>query len=93
MLSHGFYKNQHELNDLSLPLILLLDGSNDTYYDPHDPTQSEETAAFERYKFSKANEIILKSKKLQCDCLIFISQMELDGRAELFLSKLKFDFE
>jgi hypothetical protein len=29
------------------------------------------------------------SKKLQCDCLIFISQLELDARAELFLSKIK----
>jgi hypothetical protein len=29
------------------------------------------------------------SKKIQCDCLIFISQLELDGRSELYLSKLK----
>jgi len=29
------------------------------------------------------------SKKIQCDCLIFVSQIEFDGRAELFLSKLK----
>jgi len=33
------------------------------------------------------------SKKIQCDCLIFISQLETDGRAELFLAKLKRDFE
>jgi hypothetical protein len=33
------------------------------------------------------------SKKIQCDCLIFISSLELDGRAELFLSKLKRDYE
>lgn len=64
MLNHGFYKNQNELKELSLPLILLLDGSNDTYYDPNDPTQSEKTASLDRYKFSKENEIILKSKKI-----------------------------
>lgn len=33
------------------------------------------------------------SKKIQCDCLIFISQLELDGRAELFLAKLKRDYD
>lgn len=33
------------------------------------------------------------SKKIQCDCLIFVSQLELDGRAELYLSKLKRDYE
>eukprot|EP00347_Sterkiella_histriomuscorum_P021853 403332539 len=93
MLSHGFYKNQKELNQLSLPLILLLDGSNDIYTDASDPNSNEKSATMERYKFSKENEIILKSKKIQCDCLIFISQMELDGRGDLFLAKLKYDYE
>lgn len=36
---------------------------------------------------------MLMSKKIQCDCLIFISQLELDARAELFLSKLKRQIE
>jgi hypothetical protein len=36
---------------------------------------------------------MLMSKKIQCDCLIFISQLEMDGRAELFLSKLKRQIE
>ena len=29
MLTHGFYKTQDELNSLALPLIMLLDGSDD----------------------------------------------------------------
>jgi hypothetical protein len=29
MLIHGFYKSQDELNQLALPLIMLLDGSDD----------------------------------------------------------------
>jgi hypothetical protein len=36
---------------------------------------------------------MLMSKKVQCDCLIFISQLELDARAELFLSKVKRQIE
>jgi hypothetical protein len=36
---------------------------------------------------------MLVSKKIQCDCLIFMSQIELDGRAELFLSKIKKQIE
>lgn len=31
MLTHGFYKSQRELNEIALPLILLLDGTNDVY--------------------------------------------------------------
>ena len=47
----------------------------------------------ERYKYTQKSEMILMSKKIQCDCLIFISRLELDGRAELFLSKLKREYE
>jgi hypothetical protein len=31
MLTHGFYRDQEELNNLALPLIMLLDGSDDIY--------------------------------------------------------------
>jgi hypothetical protein len=31
MLIHGFYRDQEELNNLALPLIMLLDGSDDIY--------------------------------------------------------------
>lgn len=68
---------------------MLLDGTDDVY-DSKDGSDPDPTA---RYKYTQDNEIILMSKKIQCDCLIFISQIEFDGRAELFLSKLKQDFE
>ena len=70
MLKHGFYKDQDELNSIALPLIMLLDGSDDVYVggDEHG-----EDASLVRYKYTQANEIILMSKKIQCDCLIFIS--------------------
>ena len=70
MLKHGFYKDQDELNSIALPLIMLLDGSDDVYVggDEHG-----EDASLARYKYTQANEIILMSKKIQCDCLIFIS--------------------
>lgn len=98
MLGHGFYRNQQELNRLSFPLILLLDGSNDIYLEDDNFSKGsikddESNLTQLRYKFSKENEIILKSKKIQCDCLIQISQMELDGRTELVLAKLKHDLE
>lgn len=89
MLIHGFYKSQDELNQLALPLIMLLDGSDDVYVDG----DTGDYSSSDRYKYTQKNEIILMSKKIQCDCLIFISQLELDGRSELYLSKLKKEFE
>jgi hypothetical protein len=89
MLIHGFYKGQEELNQLALPLIMLLDGSDDVYVDG----DTGDYSSSDRYKYTAKNEIILMSKKIQCDCLIFISQLELDGRSELYLSKLKKEFE
>jgi hypothetical protein len=89
MLTHGFYNDQAELNQLALPLIMLLDGSDDVY----DEKEGGDYNPTDRYKYTQKNEIILMSKKVQCDCLIFISQLELDGRSELYLSKLKKEFE
>lgn len=91
MLTHGFYKDQDELNNLALPLIMLLDGSDDLY--ENDGSGEMEGSSLDRYKYTQKNEIILMSKKIQCDCLIFISQLELDARAELYLAKLKRDHE
>jgi hypothetical protein len=90
MLTHGFYNDQAELNQLALPLIMLLDGSDDVYDEKEGGGEYNST---DRYKYTQKNEIILMSKKVQCDCLIFISQLELDGRSELYLSKLKKEFE
>jgi len=67
---------------------MLLDGSDDL----GDPDGGEFKSS-DRYKYTQKNEIVLMSKKVQCDCLIFISQLELDGRSELYLSKLKKEFE
>jgi hypothetical protein len=68
MLTHGFYKSQDELNQLALPLIMLLDGSDDL----GDPDGGDYNSS-DRYKYTQKNEIVLMSKKVQCDCLIFIS--------------------
>lgn len=68
---------------------MLLDGSDDVY----DEKDGGEFNSTDRYKYTQKNEIILMSKKVQCDCLIFISQLELDGRSELYLAKLKKEFE
>ena len=72
MVTHGFYKDQQELNELALPLISLLDGTNDVYSEQMPQTEENDNNN-ERYKYSKENELILMSKKIQCDCLIFIS--------------------
>lgn len=48
MLTHGFYKDQNELNSLALPLIMLLDGSDDVYEDDG----SGESSSSERYKYT-----------------------------------------
>ncbi len=88
LLQHGFYQDQTELNSLALPLIQLLDGSDDIFVEDGKTVDDSEKSAI-RYKYTQKSEIMLLSKKIQCDCLIFMSQIELDGRAELFLSKIK----
>jgi hypothetical protein len=94
MLMHGFYQSQEELNSLAMPLIMLLDGSDDVFEEEGAVGgDSEEDKSMNRYKYTQKSEIMLMSKKIQCDCLIFISQLELDARAELFLSKLKRQIE
>jgi hypothetical protein len=47
---------------------MLLDGSDDL----GDPDGGEMNSS-DRYKYTQKNEIVLMSKKVQCDCLIFIS--------------------
>ncbi len=48
MLTHGFYQGQEELNQLALPLIMLLDGSDDVYVD----ADSGEYSTSDRYKYT-----------------------------------------
>ena len=92
LLQHGFYQNQTEINSLALPLIMLLDGSDDVFVEEGKTVEESEMSSI-RYKYTQKSEIMLVSKKIQCDCLIFMSQLELDGRAELFLSKIKRQIE
>jgi len=50
MLTHGFYRDQFELNNLALPLIMLLDGSDDIYED--DGTGDMDGSSGDRYKYT-----------------------------------------
>jgi len=50
MLTHGFYRDQDELNNLALPLIMLLDGSDDIYED--DGSGDMEGSSSDRYKYT-----------------------------------------
>lgn len=50
MLTHGFYRDQFELNNLALPLIMLLDGSDDVYED--DGTGEMDGSSSDRYKYT-----------------------------------------
>lgn len=50
MLTHGFYRDQDELNNLALPLIMLLDGSDDIYED--DGSGEMEGSSTDRYKYT-----------------------------------------
>jgi len=49
MITHGFFKTQTELNSLAIPLIALLDGSNDIYED------GGAIVGGRRYVYSKEN--------------------------------------
>ena len=77
---------------MALPLIQLLDGSDDVFVEEGKTVEESEMSSI-RYKYTQKSEIMLESKKIQCDCLIFMSQIEIDGRAELFLSKIKKQIE
>lgn len=71
---------------------MLLDGSDDIFVEEGKTVEDSEKSAI-RYKYTQKSEIMLVSKKIQCDSLIFMSQIEIDGRAELFLSKIKKQIE
>ena len=55
-----------------MPLIMLLDGSDDVF-EEEGAADSEQDATAIRYKYTQKSEIMLMSKKIQCDCLIYIS--------------------
>lgn len=51
MLTHGFYQNQDELNNLAMPLIMLLDGSDDVF-ESEDSGDAEADLSQLRYKYT-----------------------------------------
>ena len=96
MLEHGFYKNLKELKEISLPMVNLLNGANDIYYDKKDDASNSNVDDFltgKRYFSSGNNDIIVKCKAVICENLLIISQLEIDGKVQVFLSKFKADLD
>lgn len=76
MLKHGFYNNLRELKDISKPMVNLLNGANDIYFDKNDENNSSNLDDFltsKRYFSSGNNDIIVKCKAIICDNLLIIS--------------------
>lgn len=96
MLVHGFYTNLQELKQLSKPMIKLLNGSNDIYYNKEDDLSNgaiDEFVSVKRYFSSGSNDIIVQTKAIICENLLIISQIEIDGKSQVFLSKFKSDID
>lgn len=98
MLNHGFYMSLRELKEVSIPMINLLNGSNDIYFiaDSDEQDQDENLDEFlgiKRYFSSGSNDIIVQSKSIICEILLIISQLEIDGKVQIFLSKFKSDLD
>ena len=96
MLNHGFYTNLRELKEVAIPMINLLNGANDIYYAQDDDSASgdiDDFVSVKRYFCSGSNDIIVQSKAIICENLLIISQLEVDGKAQIFLSKFKADLD
>jgi hypothetical protein len=96
MLNHGFYKNLEELKEVALPMIKLLNGSNDIYYnveEDHCDGSFQDFVNVKRYLQNGSNDIIVLCKAIICENLLIISQLEIDGKAQVFLSKFKSDID
>ena len=96
MLNHGFYLNLRELKEVAIPMINLLNGSNDIYYNLEDENiqgNLDDFISVKRYFSSGNNDIIVQSKAIICDNLLIISQLEIDGKAQIFLSRFKSDLD
>lgn len=93
MLAHGFYTTLRELKEVARPMINLLDGSNDIYCDDEDVEsgQMDDFLSVKRYFSSGDNDVIVQSKAIICENLLTISQLETDGKAQIFMSKFKSD--
>ena len=94
MLNHGFYLDLREIKQIALPMINLLNGANDIYNkDSEDKEDMLEFSTVQRYFSSGNNDIIVQSKAIICENLLIISQLEVDGKAQVFLSKFKNDLD
>jgi hypothetical protein len=96
MLNHGFYASLKELKEVSLPMINLLNGANDIYmkYDEDEEIDPlDDFVSSKRYFSSGSNDIIIQCKALICQNLLIISQLEIDGKVLVFLSKFKSDMD
>jgi len=96
MLNHGFYTDLQELKEIALPMINLMNGSNDVYCDPKDESMAsslDEFLSTKRYLSSGDGDVIVKSKAMICENLVVISQLEIDGKVLVFLSKFKSDLD
>lgn len=94
MLNHGFYINLKELKEIAIPMINLLNGANDIYYENEQQKQEQEDFnSVKRYFTSEGNDVIVQSKIVICENLLIISQLEVDGKGQIFFSKFKSDLD
>ena len=71
-------------------MVNLLNGANDIYYNIEDKNVSDNIDDFvsvKRYFCSGNNDIIVQCKALICVNLLIVSELENDGKAQVFLSK------
>ena len=62
MLNHGFYNSLRELKEVSIPMINLLNGSNDIYHNVEDDSMAgtiDDFVSVKRYFCSGDNDIIV----------------------------------
>jgi hypothetical protein len=94
MLHHGFYVSLQELKNIAVPMINLLNGSNDNYYTGEGELEDQtQFLSVKRYFSSGDNDIIVMCKCLICENLLLISNLENDGKTQIFLSKFKSDMD
>jgi len=82
MLHHGFYLNLQELLNIAIPMINMLNGANDIYFDESEGSEEvSEFVSLKRYLHSEDHDIIVQCKSIICQNLLLISQLEVDGKA------------
>ena len=77
-------------------MVNLLNGANDIYVDVEDENMAgcvDDFVGVKRYFSNGSNDIIVECKSLICENLLLISKLEIDGKAQIFLSKFKCDLD